>query len=136
MSNKMNLIKNTKEYFSAFSNKNIQKLNLLYADSISLTDWVDSADGKANVIEMNKNLFQSFENITVLIQKIHCDKNVASCEIEIILDVKDKRTILKVVDIIEYDNSSKIVAIRAYLGGESEVTKPIGGNMGPYDFEG
>lgn len=132
----MNLIKNTKEYFSAFSNKNIQKLNLLYADSISLTDWVDSADGKANVIEMNKNLFQSFENITVLIQKIYCDKNVASCEIEIILDVKDKRTILKVVDIIEYDNSSKIVAIRAYLGGESEVTKPIGGNMGPYDFEG
>ena len=84
---------------------------------------------------MNKNLFNSFDDIKINIKNIYCVKNVASCEIEILLDNKNKRTILKVVDIIEYGESEKIVAIRAYLGGEKEETKIIDGNMGPYDYD-
>lgn len=115
----MNKIKSqTKDYFIAFSGKNTKKLNDMYADSISLIDWIDSAQGKENVLEMNQNLFNSFDDIKINIKNMYCVKNVASCEIEILLDNKNKRTILKVVDIIEYDESEKIVAIRAYLGGE------------------
>ena len=84
---------------------------------------------------MNKNLFNSFDDIKINIKNIYCVKNVASCEIEILLDNKNKRTILKVVDIIEYGESEKIVAIRAYLGGEKEETKIIDCNMGPYDYD-
>ena len=131
----MDIQKKTKEYFIAFSGKNIKKLNKLYEDSISLIDWIDSAQGKENVLEMNQNLFNSFDDIKINIKNMYCVKNVASCEIEILLDNKNKRTILKVVDIIEYDESEKIVAIRAYLGGEKEETKIIDGNMGPWDFE-
>lgn len=132
----MNKIKSqTKDYFIAFSGKNTKKLNGMYADSISLIDWIDSAQGKENVLEMNQNLFNSFDDIKINIKNMYCVKNVASCEIEILLDDKNKRTILKVVDIIEYDESEKIVAIRAYLGGEKEETKIIDGNMGPWDFE-
>jgi hypothetical protein len=132
----MNKIKSqTKDYFIAFSGKNTKKLNDMYADSISLIDWIDSAQGKENVLEMNQNLFDSFDDIKINIKNMYCVKNVASCEIEISLDNKNKRTILKVVDIIEYDESEKIVAIRAYLGGEKEETKMIDGNMGPWDFE-
>ena len=132
----MNKIKSqTKDYFIAFSGKNTKKLNDMYADSISLIDWIDSAQGKENVLEMNQNLFDSFDDIKINIKNMYCVKNVASCEIEISLDNKNKRTILKVVDIIEYDESEKIVAIRAYLGGEKEETKIIDGNMGPWDFE-
>jgi hypothetical protein len=132
----MNKIKSqTKNYFVAFSDKNTKKLNDMYADSISLIDWIDSAQGKENVLEMNKNLFNSFDDIKINIKNIYCVKNVASCEIEIFLDNKNKKTILKVVDIIEYGESEKIVAIRAYLGGEKEETKIINGNMGPYDYD-
>ena len=132
----MNKIKSqTKDYFIAFSGKNTKKLNDMYADSISLIDWIDSAQGKENVLEMNQNLFDSFDDIKINIKNMYCVKNVASCEIEISLDNKNKRTILKVVDIIEYDESEKIVAVRAYLGGEKEETKIIDGNMGPWDFE-
>ena len=133
----MNKVKSqTKNYFVAFSGKNTKKLNDMYADSISLIDWIDSAKGKENVLEMNKNLFNSFDDININIKNMYCVKNVASCEIEILLDNKNKRTILKVVDIIEYDEYEKIVAIRAYLGGEKEETKIIDGNMGPYDYDG
>lgn len=133
----MNKVKSqTKNYFVAFSGKNTKKLNDMYADSISLIDWIDSAKGKENVLEMNKNLFNSFDDIKINVKNMYCVKNVASCEIEILLDNKNKRTILKVVDIIEYDEYEKIVAIRAYLGGEKEETKIIDGNMGPYDYDG
>ncbi|MGA0351968.1 MAG: nuclear transport factor 2 family protein [Acholeplasmataceae bacterium] len=133
----MNKIKlQTKDYFIAFSGKNTKKLNDMYADSISLIDWIDSAQGKENVLEMNQNLFNSFNDIKINIKNMYCVKNVASCEIEILLDNRNKRTILKVVDIIEYDESAKIVAIRAYLGGEKEETKIKDGNMGPYDYDG
>ena len=132
----MNKIKlQTKDYFIAFSGKNTKKLNDMYADSISLIDWIDSAKGKENVLEMNQNLFNSFNDIKINIKNMYCVKNVALCEIEILLDNKNKRTILKVVDIIEYDEYEKIVAIRAYLGGETEETKMIDGNMGPYDYD-
>ena len=131
----MNKIKSqTKDYFIAFSGKNTKKLNDMYADSISLIDWIDSAQGKENVLEMNKNLFNSFDDIKINIKNIYYVKNVASCEIEILLDNTNERTILKVVDIIEYGESKKIVAIRAYLGGEKKETKIIDGNMGPYDY--
>lgn len=132
----MNKIKSqTKNYFIAFSGKNTKKLNDMYADSISLIDWNDSAQGKENVLKMNQNLFNSFDDIKINIKNMYCVKNVASCEIEILLHNKNKRTTLKVVDIIEYDESEKIVAIRAYLGGEKEETKIIDGNMGPYDYD-
>lgn len=132
----MNKIKSqTRDYFIAFSGKNTRKLNDMYADSISLNDWIDSAQGKENVLKMNKNLFNLFDGIKINIKNIYCVKNVASCEIEILLDDKNKRIILNVVDIIEYDESKKIVAIRAYLGGEKKETKIIHGNMGPYDYD-
>lgn len=125
----------TKKYFTAFSGKNTKKLNGMYADSISLIDWIDSAQGKENVLEMNQNLFNSFNDIKINIKNMYCVKNVASCEIEMLLDNKNKRTILKVVDIIEYTDRGEIIAIRAYLGGETTESKPVDGNMGPWDFE-
>lgn len=132
----MDLNKKVREYFTAFSNKNIKILDDLYADAIYLIDWTDSAHGKTNVLEMNQNLFNSFDGIEIIVQKIYFDKNVATCEIKILLDDKNKRLTLKVVDIIEYNDRGEIIAIRAYLGGETTDSKPVDGNMGPWDYDG
>jgi ketosteroid isomerase-like protein len=123
-----------KEYFRAFSQKNTKKLGELYSDDISLVDWVSSATGKENVLNMNNELFGSFDDIRIDVNEMYKDESVVACEIDIFLDKQNKRTCLKVVDVLEFD-AGRIVSIRAYLGGEKEETKVIDGNMGPYDYD-
>ena len=123
-----------KEYFRAFSQKNIKKLSELYSDDISLVDWVASATGKENVLNMNNELFGSFDDIRIDVNEMYKDENVVACEIDIFLDKQNKRICLKVVDVLEFDDGGLIVGIRAYLGGEEEKTIGESGNDGPYDY--
>ena len=83
---------------------------------------------------MNNELFGSFDDIRIDVNEMYKDENVVACEIDIFLDKQNKRTCLKVVDVLEFD-AGLIVSIRAYLGGEEEKTIGESGNDGPYDYE-
>ena len=103
-----NLVKN---YFEIFSNKDIQGLENLFSDDVILQDWDILAKGKKQVLDANKNIFDSVESISVTLNNLYLDKLVAICLIEIIVNNEET---LKVIDIIKFNDENKIIEISAY----------------------
>lgn len=99
------------KYFEDFSNKDLEKLSDIFSDEITLQDWDILAEGKQNVLEANKNIFNSVDTISVNLNQLYIDDNVATCIIEIVINNKET---LKVIDIIKIDTDGKIKEISAY----------------------
>jgi ketosteroid isomerase-like protein len=104
------------EYFTAFSNKDLDTLASMFDDHITLRDWEMSAAGKTLVLGANKHIFDSVEIITVTPLKLYQDDNTVTAEISIdVYDNDGETTVLKVVDVIEFVGD-KIRSVRAYKG--------------------
>lgn len=103
----------SKKYFKTFSDKNVDELSDMFADDICLQDWEIRAVGKAAVLLANENIFSSVETIEATPTSLYCENNVVVAELKICIDNK---TSILVVDVIEFDKSGKIKAIRAYKG--------------------
>jgi len=84
--------------------------NEIYADNIHLRDWNGEWRGKQAVLEMNENLFES----EFKIDNIEIKQADNTTLVQFDLHIAD--TILKVVDIIEWDDDGKIKTIFAYNG--------------------
>ena len=109
----MNLKEITLNYFTTFSNKDIDGLRCLFSDDIYLRDWTVQRIGVDNVIGANKEIFDSVDTITIIpIQICETEKLTMS---EIVININNTET-LNVVDIIEFDEEGKICAVRAYKG--------------------
>ena len=100
-----------KIYFSYFSNKDLQNLENLFSENINLKDWDINVMGKKEVLKANKNIFDSVESINVTPLNIYQDENVILCEIDILINEKEK---LRVIDIIKFDENNKIEQISAF----------------------
>lgn len=106
------MIEKACDYFQAFSEKDLDKLSNLYAESVSLSDWEPLFfDGKESVLKANKDLFDSVETINILIKRIGSNSNNVFAEIDILINGD---TQLFVVDVLEFDHENKIKSIRAY----------------------
>ena len=103
-----NLVKN---YFEIFSNKDIQGLENLFSDDVILQDWDILAKGKKQVLDANKNIFDSIDSISVTLNNLYLDELVAICLIEIIVNNEET---LKVIDIIKFNDANKITEVSAY----------------------
>ena len=99
------------KYFEDFSNKDLEKLSDIFSEEITLQDWDIHAEGKQNVLEANKNIFNSVDTISVNLNQLYIDDNVATCIIEIVINNEET---LKVIDIIKIDTDGKIKEISAY----------------------
>ncbi len=110
----MSLVKISKKYFEAFSNKDLGTLKELFSDSITLRDWETKKNGKNNVLAFNEKLFKSVKKIQVIPLKIYKNDNTVIAELDILID--NLSAPLKVVDVIVFDESNCICAIRAYKG--------------------
>ena len=53
------------EYFSAFSEKNIDKLRSMFSIDVSLRDWEIEATGIEEVLKANKKIFENVDSIKV-----------------------------------------------------------------------
>ena len=102
-----------KNYFEAFSNKNIDLLDSMFSPNIVLKDWDIYAEGKSQVLEANKKIFDSLDSIDVSPVKLYEEGNVVVAELEILIN---KEEVIYVVDIIKYNKDNKIIGIRAYKG--------------------
>ena len=100
-----------KTYFEIFSNKDIKGLDNLFSDDVILQDWEILAKGKKQVLDANKNIFDSVESISVTLNHLYLDKLVAICLIEIIINNEET---LKVIDIIKFNDENKIIEVSAY----------------------
>jgi len=109
----MDLKEIARNYFSAFSNKDLQSLKSFFSQSVTLRDWEIEANGLKDVIEANKKIFDSVVSIEVCPNNIYADGSVIIGEIEILIN-GEKR--IDVVDIIVFDNDRKIKSIKAFKG--------------------
>jgi hypothetical protein len=101
------------QYFSAFSNRDLEELSAIYADNVTLRDWDIEVSGKNAVLEANQNIFNAVNSLKIVPLNMYRDGSTLASEIEIIINDRD---ILKVVDVIDFDGVGKILNIRAYKG--------------------
>ena len=108
---KADLKDRTNRYFELFASKNVKGLeNEIYADNIFLRDWNGEWKGKQAVLEMNENLFESEFKIDNIQIKQADNTTLVQFDLHI------ANTILRVADIIDWNENGKIERILAYNG--------------------
>jgi hypothetical protein len=100
-----------KTYFEMFSKKDVQGLENLFSDEVILQDWDILAIGKKEVVQANKNIFNSVESISVTLNDVYLDGSAAICLIEILINNQE---IIKVIDLIKFNSKNKIIEVSAY----------------------
>ena len=100
-------------YFELFSNNEIESLRLMFDKNIKLRDWEIDVKGIDDVINANLKIFNSVDSIKVKPLLVVEDDKCVFAELDIVINGKDS---IKVVDIIEVNEKSKIVSIRAFKG--------------------
>ena len=108
----MKIKKISLQYLKYFANKNINQISDLLDNNVSLTDWEICVEGKSQVVNAFKKIFESVTNIKVYVKKSYCIDNVFIGEIDIEID----NSKILVVDIITFNSDFKISSIRAYKG--------------------
>ena len=112
-----------RDYFIAFSNKDVDTLETMFTKDIELTDSFGHWSGIEDVIGANKTIFQNCLRITAIIDKIivEGDSACAIIDIEIMTqgtdptnDFRENHQTLKVIDYFVFDNDNKIKKISAY----------------------
>lgn len=99
------------EYFKNFTDKNLDALGDMFSDNVRLTDWNIQANGRQQVLQENKSIFDTTGQINILVNNMAQNDNVVFSEIQIVID---DITFIKVVDIIFFDTHNKITEIKAY----------------------
>lgn len=109
----MNFQETALQYFDAFQSRDIDRVRAFFAESITLRDWEIDAKGLAAVVQANQQIFNSVKSISVSARKVIGQGDTVFAELDIVIDGSIS---LRVVDIIEFDVSGSIVAIRAFKG--------------------
>ena len=105
------------KYFKLFEEGNLEGLSEMYHEDIHLIDWNGEWKGKEEVLKMNKGLFDS-NKVEVVVHEIEQPifrESRVYCTISITL-ISDTSIVLKVMDIIDFDNKGKITRIEAFNG--------------------
>ena len=98
-------------YFQSFCKKDTASLEVLFSDSILLTDWDVLIIGKQNVLNFNQQFFNRVNNIRIDVDKVAVGLDTVIAEIKVIID---NVIVAAVVDVIDFDQDNKIKEIRAY----------------------
>lgn len=103
-----NYIVNTDKYFEAFNNKDLDTLSTLYSNDIRLIDWDIDIEGKEEVLNANKGLFDL--EFTLELHKTHQIENITFNEITITIG----EDVLNIMDVITFNENYQIENITAY----------------------
>jgi hypothetical protein len=98
-------------YFQCFCKKDVASLEVLFSDSIMLTDWDVQVIGKENVLNFNNKFFNSVDHIRIDVDRVAIGQDTVIAEIRVVINNK---IVAPVVDVIEFDQDNKIKEIRAY----------------------
>jgi hypothetical protein len=102
-----------RDYFAAFSKKDLNKLKQMFSVNINLRDWETFAIGRDQVCQANQNIFDAVTVINVDPVNIFVDGLTVIGDLIITINGKE---VIKVVDILEFDQDLKIISIKAYKG--------------------
>lgn len=101
------------DYFIFFQTKNISKLEKMFSDSVALIDWNIEAFGKNNVLEAIREIFEVGDKIEITQMGGVVDPSGVTFS-EILIKIGEE--VIKVVDVITFDDDFNISLIRAYKG--------------------
>ena len=102
-------------YLNAFNAHDLKALALCFTEGILLRDWDQEVKGKKAVLEAKAVIFNRFPCINVTVKNLIEDEKMVVAELLVDLDPSIDEP-MKVVDIIQFRDDGKILAIRAYKG--------------------
>jgi len=104
------------QYFLAWNSKDAARLSECFDPEVKLKDWEVSLEGLDAVVKGNIKIWEAYPGIKITVTSMFTsrgERTVATCELDV--ELKDSaKTILKVVDLIEFLQPLKITSIRAY----------------------
>jgi len=115
MSSEADLLSQTESYFAAWNARDISALRLLFSADVELVDWNLKVSGDDKVTKANANIFDTFPNVLIdIVDALVCiSKRAVTCEIIVHLN-DEVNTKLNVVDVLRFNDESKISSVRAY----------------------
>lgn len=103
------------KYFQTFSNQDLDGLSEMFSDNAILVDWDIKANGKDEVLEANKKIFQSVDTINVVPYFYYVGEEAYAIEIDVIVNAgKESEETIQVVDIISFNEEGLIQSVEAY----------------------
>ncbi len=106
-----NLINESIKYFKNFESKKLKNLEKQFANDIHLKDWEIDIQGKNNVLNANKNIFNQFNTIKIVVHDLTQNNSKIIAEISVCLN---NNINLNVIDVLEFDFLNNIKKIYAY----------------------
>ncbi len=102
-----------REYFTAWSNKDLTKLEELFDDAIHTRDWTFGVDSKEASLAANKSIFDSVTTCRAEPIELYQDGKTVACHLNIFIDGLEP---FEVIDLITFDDAGKIVKLLAFRG--------------------
>jgi steroid delta-isomerase len=102
-----------RDYLLAYAAKDIEAIGNLITSQVQLQDWNVSGEGAEFFLSETKKNFESAKSIEIQIRRLICSGAEVAAQLHIQVDGSEG---LEVVDVISFDDSGKITAIRAYKG--------------------
>ena len=99
------------KYFELFGKKDIEQIAEMFSEEIILNDPNGSSNGINEVLNTTQNIFNSAKNIHIKIKELYAEDRTVVAEIEIFIDAND---LIKIVDILKFDELNKIKSSKAY----------------------
>ena len=97
-------------YFQCWGSRDLASLELLMAEDCMLVDWDGPCLGRNRILDETRKLFASSKILVLDVKKIAVGQDTVMAELEIRID----KIKMYVVDVLDYNNDSKIQRIRAY----------------------
>lgn len=106
-----------RNYFAVWNTRDGAAVGACFAPTGKLRDWDIDVSGAEAVGEANGGIFKAVPAIEITVEALVADAARASIACEILVHLHDAdATVLKVCDVISFDASGKITALRAYKG--------------------
>ena len=102
-----------RDYFTAWSNKDLTVLTDLFDDDIHTRDWTFGVDGKEASLAANKSIFDSVTTCRAEPIELYQEGSTVVCHLNIFINEFDP---FEVIDLITFNDAGKIVKLLAFRG--------------------
>ena len=100
-------------YLKKYAEKDMVAMAEMFAEDIVLRDWKIMVSGKDDALAETQKNFRAADSIAIEVLSTYENEKTVAAELKITVDQEEE---LYVVDVITFDDESKIASIRAYLG--------------------
>lgn len=100
-------------FLRAYAAKDLEGIAEMLSEGAALRDWDISVRGRQAVISATKTNFDNAATIAIEVLSVCESRDCVAAELRITVDTSIE---LYVVDVIQFDASGKVLAIRSYKG--------------------